>query len=101
MILEGIEINKNNIILLKTIIFFRKWKLVREVLLYKIGKLKKLVKSYRIINLLEYINKILEKIVINELLRIYEEKALLYSGQMGARKNKSTIDTVTLLIYKV
>ena len=42
--------------------------------------------------LLEYINKILEKIVINELLRIYEKKSLLYYRQIGARKNKNFID---------
>ena len=53
------------------------------------------------IYLLEYISKILKKIVINELLRICEEKALLYPGQMGARKNKNAIDMVILLIYKV
>ena len=32
------------------------------------------------IYLLEYIKKILEKIVANELLRICEEKSLLYPG---------------------
>ena len=35
--------------------------LVRKVLLHKIGKFKKFVKSYRVICLLEYINKILKK----------------------------------------
>ena len=59
------------------------------------------MKSYRIICLLECMGKILEKVVINELLRICEERALLYSGQMGAKKNRSTIDAVALLIYKV
>ena len=59
------------------------------------------MKSYRIIYLLEYINKILKKVVINELSRIYEKKSLLYFEQMGVRKKKSAVDTVVLLIYKV
>ena len=75
--------------------------MVREILLYKIGKLKKFVKSYRIIYLLEYIGKILKKIIINELLRIYEERSLLYFRQMGVRKNNNIINTVALLIYKL
>ena len=65
------------------------------------GKPKKLVKSYRIIYVLKYINKILKKIVMNELLRIYEERSLLHPKQMGAKKNKNIIDTVTLLIHKI
>ena len=59
------------------------------------------MKSYYIICLLKYIDKILKKVVINELLRIYEKKSLLYFRQMGARKNKNVIDTVILLIYKI
>ena len=45
--------------------------------------------------------KILEKIVINELLKIYEKRSLLYSRQINARKKKNTIDTIALLIYKI
>ena len=59
------------------------------------------MKSYRVIYLLEYIDKILEKVVINELLRICEERSLLYLRQMGARKNRSAVDTIILLIHKV
>ena len=79
----------------------RKWKLARGVLLHKTGKPRELVKSYRVICLLECMGKILEKVVINELLRICEERSLLHPRQMGARKNKSVIDTVILLIYKI
>ena len=53
------------------------------------------------IYLLEYIEKILEKIIANELLRIYEKKSLLYSEQINIRKNKSAIDTITLLIHEI
>ena len=45
--------------------------------------------------------KILKKIIINELLRIYEKKTLLHPGQIDVRKNRSIIDAITLLIYKV
>ena len=45
--------------------------------------------------------KILEKVIINELLRICEERALLHFGQMGVRKNRNAIDAVILLIHKV
>ena len=46
-------------------------------------------------------SKILKKVIINELLRIYEKKSLLYSRQMGAKKNKNAIDTVILLINEI
>ena len=45
--------------------------------------------------------KILEKVVINELSRICEKRTLLYPRQIGAKKNRSIIDTIALLIYKV
>ena len=45
--------------------------------------------------------KVFEKVVVNELLRLYEERLLLYPGQMGARKNKSVVDAMVLLIYEV
>ena len=46
-------------------------------------------------------NKILKKIIINELLKIFEKRALLYFRQIGAKKNKNIIDIIMLLIYKV
>ena len=46
-------------------------------------------------------NKILKKIVINELLRICEERSLLHPKQMGARKNRSAVDAIALLIHEV
>ena len=45
--------------------------------------------------------KILEKVVANELLRICEERSLLYSGQINIRKNKSAVDAIILLIYEI
>ena len=45
--------------------------------------------------------KVLEKVVTNELSRLYKERSLLHPGQIGARKNKSAVDAVALLIHKV
>ena len=59
------------------------------------------MKSYRVIYLLEYIEKILEKVIANELSRIYEKRSLFYVKQIGARKNRSAIDIIVLFIYEV
>ena len=53
------------------------------------------------IYLLEYIGKILEKVVANELLKIYEKRSLLYPGQINIKKNKNVVDTMILLIHEV
>ena len=59
------------------------------------------MKSYRVIYLLEYIRKILEKVVANKLSRIYEERSLLYVKQINIKKNKSAIDVIILFIYEI
>ena len=58
----------------------KRWKLTRGVLLHKSGKPKDQVKSYRVIYLLECMGKVLEKVVVNELLRLCEERSLLHLG---------------------
>ena len=45
--------------------------------------------------------KILEKVVTNELLKICEKRSLLYPQQIDARKNRSVVDAVALLIHKI
>ena len=45
--------------------------------------------------------KILEKVVANELSRIYEKRSLLHPEQINTRKNRSVVDAVILLIYEV
>ena len=77
------------------------WKLARGVLLHKTGKPKEMVKSYRVISLLECMGKVLEKIVANELSRVCEAENLLWPTQMGARKSRSAIDAVAMLINNV
>ena len=79
----------------------RRWKLVRGILLYKTGKPRDFMKSYRVICLLECIGKILEKIVANELSRICEKRSLLHPEQIGTKKNRSVVNIITLLIHEV
>ena len=47
------------------------------------------MKFYYIIYLLEYIGKILEKVIANELSRIYEKKSLLYSDKWVPERIKA------------
>ena len=51
--------------------------------------------------LLECMGNILEKVVANKLSNICEERSLLHPGQMGARKNRSAVDTIILLIHEI
>ena len=78
------------------------WKKVRGILLEKGGKCDfGLVRSYRVISLLNYMNKVVENVVAQELSRYCEEYSKLYSGQMGGRKERSAIDAVTTLVHTV
>lgn len=64
-----------------------KWKKARGVLLEKERKRDfTLVKSYRVISLLNCMGKILEKVIAEQLSQFCEESLKLHFGQMGARK---------------
>ena len=60
-----------------------------------------MVKSYRVISLLEYMGKIFEKIVINEFFRIYEINDLFQPTQIRARKSRNTINAIVILIDNI
>lgn len=80
----------------------KEWKKVRGILLEKREKRDlTLVKSYRVISLLNCISKILEKVIVEQLSQLSEYFLKLHLGQMGARKKRYTINIVTLLVYKV
>ena len=51
--------------------------------------------------LLEYIGKILEKVIANELSRICEKKSLLHFEQINTKKNRNVINIIILLIHEV
>lgn len=60
-----------------------------------------LVKSYRVISLLNCMGKILEKVVAERLSQFCETSAKLHPGQMGARKERYAIDAVAVIVHQV
>ena len=78
------------------------WKKARGILLEKGGKRDfGLVRSYRVISLLNCICKVVEKVMAQELSRYCEEYSKLYPGQMGDRKERLAIDAVATLVHTV
>ena len=65
----------------------KRWKRARGVLLEKVGKRDwSLVKSHRVISLLNCLGKVVEKVVAGLLSEYCETFSKLHPGQMGARK---------------
>jgi hypothetical protein len=60
-----------------------------------------LSKAYKIISLLNYLTKVMEKIIARRLAIMAEFKTLLHMHQIGGRRQKSAINTVMVLIQKV
>ncbi len=58
-------------------------------------------KSYRIISLLNYLDKIAEKIIAARLAYLTETTDLLHFNQIGGKRKKSAIDTVITLIHDI
>ncbi len=80
----------------------KKWKRARGILLEKLGKRDfGLVRSYRVISLLNCLGKVVEKVVADELAQYCESHSKLHPRQMGARKERSAIDAVAIVIHKV
>ena len=61
--------------------------------LYK-GKCKLEISNYRPISLLPVLSKILEKIVNFRLVKFFDKYKIMYEGQYGFRKNRSTVDAI-------
>ena len=59
-----------------------------------------MVKSYRVISLLNCLGKIVEKLVAVQLSEFCEAKGKLHQGQTGGRKQRSSIDAAALMIHK-
>jgi hypothetical protein len=58
-----------------------KWKIVKGILLRKPNKLDYIIgKNYRIICLLNYIGKVVEKVAAEIIAKLYERLELLYNG---------------------
>ena len=78
------------------------WKRARGILLEKGGKRDfGMVRSYRVISLLNCIGKVVEKVVAKELSQFCEDYSKLNFGQMGGRKERSAIDAVATLVHTV
>lgn len=80
----------------------QRWRHTKGVLLEKPNKSDRtLVKSYRVISLLNCLEKVVEKVVAAKLAQFCEENKKLHKGQMGAKKYGSAIDAAALLVEKV
>lgn len=80
----------------------QEWKKARGILLQKGGKRDiGLVRSYRVISLLNCMGKVIEKVVAEQLSQYYESYSKLYSGQIRGRKERSAIDVVATLVHIV
>ena len=80
----------------------QEWKRARGILLEKGGKRDlTLVKSYRVISLLNCMGKVLEKVIAEQLSQLSGDFLKLYPGQMGAQKERCAIDAVASLVYEV
>ncbi len=78
------------------------WNHARGILLEKGNKLdKSLVKSYRVISLLNCMGKLVEKVVVEELSQFCETNLKLHKGQMGARKSRCAIDAVAIMVDRI
>jgi hypothetical protein len=60
-----------------------------------------LLKTYKIISLLNCLAKVMEKIIARRLAIIAEFKTLLHIHQIGGRRQKSAINAVIVLIQKM
>ena len=80
----------------------KEWKKGRGILLKKGGKRDLgLVRSYRVISLLNCLGKVVEKLVAEQLALYCETYSKLHPGQIGARKERSAIDAVSVLVHIV
>jgi hypothetical protein len=61
--------------------------------LYK-GKCKLEINNYRPISLLPVLSKILEKLVNFRLVKFFDKYHIMYEGQYGFRKHRSTVDAI-------
>ena len=78
------------------------WKHAKGILLEKPNKRDRtLVKSYRVISLLNCLGKVVEKLVAEKLSQFCEAKGSLHQEQIGGRKHRSAIDEAALMIHKV
>ena len=74
------------------------WKIAEIIMIPKPGKLPHEVSSYRPISLLPALSKLFERLFINRLKPIVEQKCVIPKHQFGFRNSHSTIDQVHRII---
>ena len=75
-----------------------RWALIKPLL--KEGKDAKLTALYRPISLTSCMGKLLEKIIVNRLICVLEERGLLDENQAGFRPARSTTDQIWKLVQE-
>lgn len=60
-----------------------------------------LVKSYRVISLLNCMDKVLKKVIVKQMSELLKKILKLYQSQMEAWKERYAIDMVVSLVYEV
>lgn len=73
------------------------WKRQKLVLIPKLVKSLSDPSSFRPIRLLDALGKLLERIILNRLQEYAEAERGLSSNQFGFRKNRSTLDAITMV----
>jgi transposase len=81
--------------------FPEQWKVAQIILLLKPGKNSNDITSYRPISLLPLLSKVLEKLLINRLQPIIEERKLIPKHQFGFRNRHSTIEQVHRIVNQI
>ena len=77
------------------------WKEAVNVIIRKENRKATISKFYRVVSLLNYIEKVAEKIIAIRLSYTAETSDLLDADQMSERRQKSAIDTVMTLIHDI
>ena len=70
------------------------WKMGEVILIHKKGKPAHLASSHRPITLLSILGKIFERLLLNRLMPIIDERKILPKHQFGFRKRHSTVEQI-------
>ena len=81
--------------------FPKQFKTAKVIPILKKGKDKKSAKNYRPISMLNGLDKIFEKIILNGLNEYTEENNILSKEQFGFRKDHSTIHQVKRIVNMI
>ena len=77
------------------------WREAIEAILKKSNRKASLLKSYRVISLLNFMTKTAEKIIVSRLTYLANTTDIVNFDQMSSRKQISTIDAVISLIHDI